>query len=53
MKGIWKKVSSIGLVIVLVATLLMSFPFVSAKPPDASELIKRYRPLAQNDSWGT
>ncbi|MCK4457003.1 MAG: PD40 domain-containing protein [Thermoplasmata archaeon] len=32
-----KKVSSIGLVVVLMATLLMSFPFVSAKPPGACE----------------
>ncbi len=37
MKDIWKKVSSIGLVVVLMATLLMSFPFVSAKPPGACE----------------
>ncbi len=32
-----KKVSCIGLVVVLMATLLMSFPFVSAKPPGACE----------------
>ncbi|MEE9505683.1 MAG: hypothetical protein V3V98_00870 [Thermoplasmata archaeon] len=37
MKGIWKKVSSIGLVIVLVAMLLTSFPLVSAAPPDKCE----------------
>jgi Tol biopolymer transport system component len=37
MKGIWRRVSSIGLVVVLMATLLMSFPLVSAPPPDKCE----------------
>ncbi|MCJ2670447.1 MAG: SBBP repeat-containing protein [Candidatus Thermoplasmatota archaeon] len=37
MKEIQKKLSSTGLAIVLVATLLMSFPLVSAAPPDKCE----------------
>lgn len=37
MTGIWKRVSSIGLVLVLMATTLVSFPFVSAPPPDKCE----------------
>jgi len=37
MKEIQKRMSSIGLAVVLVATLLMSFPLVSAAPPDKCE----------------
>lgn len=37
MREVWRKVSSIGLVVVLLATLLMSLPFVSAPPPDKCE----------------
>ncbi len=37
MNDIWKRVSSIGLVVVFVASLLMSFPLISAAPPDKCE----------------
>jgi len=37
MREIRKRMSSIGLVAVLMATVLMSFPFVSAPPPDKCE----------------
>lgn len=37
MNEIWKRVSSVGLVFVLVASLLMSFPLISAAPPDKCE----------------
>ncbi|MFQ6107434.1 MAG: TolB family protein [Thermoplasmata archaeon] len=37
MNSIWKRVSSVGLVVAFLATLLMSFPLISAAPPDKCE----------------
>ena len=37
MRGIWKRVSSIGLVLVLVVTMFMGFPLVSAPPSHPCE----------------
>ncbi len=37
MNDIWKRVSSIGLVVVFLASVLMSFPLISAAPPDKCE----------------